>query len=380
MPRRSGGRGGTRRPATRADKAALSFYNAKLRDDPPLRRSCSDRHVLDETIDAWKAGQRLDGCGSQIAGISRAAIINNLRVRWKLVDSKVTEENVVIWTADVAGNDRAREISRVVERVQNSRTELEEDRNGIIIDRFDDWEDRICRPGERLTRRIAIRNSSDVDFLCAAKGDAATQRGFVIDGDTSFELPGGGSRHIDVSFAARGGEMGVKKSLVVFDFRAVDFDDDDDDDGGESAAGATFSIARYIFLRVGDPDDFDILKPFSPYVRTRKRYYDGDKFSNPVRVVRPDDGGARPTPFVRTLATYPIPPELAKLASFEVDATREKFDGMFRGGDGEGFIDARYQKVDYPSYLNIENYATCMQHLMWMEEVQMRGASSRVFF
>jgi len=99
-----------------------------------------------------------------------------------------------------------------------------------------------------------------------------------------------------------------------------------------------------------------------------------------VRVVRPDDGGGRPTPFVRTLATYPIPPELAKLASFEVDATREKFDGMFRGGDGEGFIDARYQKVDYPSYLNIENYATCMQHFMWMEEVQMRGASYRVFF
>ena len=31
-PRRSGGRGGNRRPTTRADKAALSFYNAKLRD------------------------------------------------------------------------------------------------------------------------------------------------------------------------------------------------------------------------------------------------------------------------------------------------------------------------------------------------------------
>ena len=85
--------------------------------------------------------------------------------------------------------------------------------------------------------------------------------------------------------------MGVKKLLVVFDFRAMDFDDDDDDDGEESAAGATFLIARYIFLRVGDPEDFNILKPSSPYVRTRKRYYDGDKFSNPVRVVRPDDGG-----------------------------------------------------------------------------------------
>ena len=28
--------------------------------DPPLRWSCLDHHVLNETIDAWKAGQRLD--------------------------------------------------------------------------------------------------------------------------------------------------------------------------------------------------------------------------------------------------------------------------------------------------------------------------------
>jgi hypothetical protein len=343
---------------TTRDRIALSFYNAMLRDDPDLRRSCSDRHVLDEVIDRWKVGQRLDG--SQVR-VPRSDIVFSLRVRWNLIDSKMNEENIIIWTADVPGHGKARRIARIVEKVQKSRMELEENRNGIVIDRFEEWEEKICRPGERLTRRIKIRNDSDVDVLCTVKGDAARQKRFVIDGDLNFELRGGSSRKILVSFHAT--QMGVTKSLVVFDFRAIDFDDEED-------SVEDFSIVRYICLRVGDPDDYDILKPSSPYVKTKKHIYDKDKFSNPIPV---QQAGAMAS-FVSPLAKYPIPPEVVKLAAFQKDALREKFDGMFRGVDEE-FVDAQYQKIDYSSYLNVKNYATCMQHLLWMEEIQMRGMS-----
>jgi hypothetical protein len=341
------------------DRIALSFYDAELKDDPALRRSCSDRHVLDDVIDRWKVGQRLDG--SQVR-VGRSDIVFSLRMRWKLIDSKMTEENIIIWTADVAGRGKARRIARIVEKIHESRKKFEEDQNGIVIDRFEEWEVKVCRLGERLARRIEIRNDSNVDVLCTIKGDVARQQGFVIDGDLTFELRGGSSREIVVSFRAT--QMGVKKSLVVFDFRSIDFNDDEDsvDD---------FTIVRYIKLRVGDPDDYDILKPSSPYVKTKNRFFDGDKFSNPERVAQPAGTTA---PFARPLAKYPIPPEVLKLAAFERDAIMEKFDGMFRG-EGEEFVDARYEKIDYSSYLNVKNYAICMKNLLWMEEIQMIGAS-----
>jgi hypothetical protein len=43
-----------------------------------------------------------------------------------------------------------------------------------------------------------------------------------------------------------------------------------------------FSIVRYILIRGGDPDDFDMLKPTAPYVKKFKNRDDQEKFSNPV--------------------------------------------------------------------------------------------------
>ncbi len=374
------------------NEVALSFYNVKLRHDPNLRLLCSDRHVLDETIDSWKAGLRLDGLSSKVIGISRSAIIYSLKTRWKLVDTKVNEANVVIWTADLVGHDKAdhakaKRIAKIVEKIRDSRMEMEKNRNGIIVDGFEEWENVVCRPGERLTRRIEVRNESDYDVQCEIKGDAATKQGFVIEGDMRFVLRAGllgeGSRRsIVLSFLApRNNALGVKKSLLVFNFEAIDFDYDEDD-----SAIASFSIVRYLYLRVGDPDDYEILKPSSPYVRKRNQFYDnGNKFSNPVRV----EGGAATNPggsFVVPLARYLIPRDVIQLAAFEKDAIRERFDKMFRKGRGgeRDFVDARYEEIDYSSYLNFDNYATCMQHLLWMEEVQMNGASvegqENVFF
>ncbi len=68
-----------------------------------------------------------------------------------------------------------------------------------------------------------------------------------------------------VSFLApRNNALGVKRSLLVFDLNATDFDYDEDD-----SAIASFLIVCYLCLRVGNPDDYKILKLSLPYVRKR---------------------------------------------------------------------------------------------------------------
>ena len=43
------------------DEMVLSFYDTKLRSNPRLRWSCTNRPVLNDTIDKWKIEQHLVG-------------------------------------------------------------------------------------------------------------------------------------------------------------------------------------------------------------------------------------------------------------------------------------------------------------------------------
>jgi len=343
-----------------ADSIALSFYRAKLRANPALRRACSDRHVLDDTIDQWKAEELLDG--RQIKGVPRSAIIFSLKGKWKLIDSKVTEENVIVWRDEVDArnaidvNDKASRIARTVKRIRSSRLELESNRNGLIIDNIDlgaECEGSICRIGYWATQQASIRNESDIDVYCTVKGDAAGQRNIIVEGDSRFELRAGTSNSIKVSFLPK--VMGITKSIIVLDFAPIDLDEDDSIEN--------FSIARYIHIRAGDPDDYAILKPTAPYIKKKRRDEDKDKFSNPVRV----RSTVVMTPFVNLLGRYPIPVAVQTFAPNEKEAMR-KMDNFFRG---KGSYFDETEKVDYSSCLTIDNYATCMQLLLWIEEVQM---------
>jgi hypothetical protein len=127
-----------------------------------------------------------------------------------------------------------------------------------------------------------------------------------------------------------------------------------------------FSIVRYILIRGGDPDDFDMLKPTAPYVKKFKNRDDQEKFSNPVRV----RSNQNITPFENPLASYNIPQDIQKLARNENEAM-QVLDSVFRG-------DASYfdksAGVDYSSTLTIDNYAECMHKLLWLEEAQMNGS------
>ena len=356
-----------------ANAVALSFYDAKLRHNPTLRRECADRHKLDSIIDEWKAEERLDG--TPVKGVSRSDIIWRLKAIWQLIDSKIADENIIIWREDVddsdaeddvvfvskankpksPANEKASRIARTVERIRNSRMELESNRNGIFIDNIDfgldGKEGGICRLGHRVTQEVSIRNESDIDVICTIKGGAARQRGIVIEGDdTELELPAG-------SFLPK--MLGITKSIVVFDFEPIDVDEED-------SIEEAFSIVRYISIRAGDPDDYEIIKPTAPYIKKKKRYDDDDKFSNPVKV---RSSGRQTAPFVVPLGRFPIPGRVDRLVVNEKRAM-DVTDKMFRGGSSH--FD-KSEKIDYSSLLDADNYAKLQQHLLWIEEAQMKG-------
>ena len=159
--------------------------------------------------------------------------------------------------------------------------------------------------------------------------------------------------------------MGITKSILVFDFSPIDVDEEDSIE--------SFSIARYISIRAGNPEDYDMLKPSAPYVKKRERY---DDFSNPTRV---KSTGVK-SPFVTPLGRYTIPKEIEKLAANKREA-RWKMDGMFRGEDTDTYVDVENDnKIDYSSFLTMNNYAECQQHLLWMEEAQMQGKLTQYIF
>ena len=355
---------------SRIDNIAISFYNAKLRDDPSLRRRCSDRHVLDATIDRWMANERLDG--TPIVNASRSSIIFSLRKTWKLIHTKLTEDNVIIWTADMASSrvnsddeedpqpnsadDRESRIRRTVARIKNSRAEMQSNRNGIVIDDIDfGVNGGVCRVGHRAYQQVKICNESDIDVICDIKSEAARQRNFQVEGESVFELPAWGSTSIGIAYTPK--VIGVSKSILVFNFDPVCCDED-----GEIEP---FSIVRYIAIRAGDPDDFEFLKPTAPYAKKSTKKEDKEKFSNPVRVRSSQPVAS----FENPLASYFIPKDIERLASNENEAS-QVLDSIFRGE--ESYFD-KDEKVNYPSTFTIDNYSKCMQHLLWLEEAQMKG-------
>ena len=167
MPRRQ-----YHRSRKETDTLALQFYNSTLRHNPSLRNKCSDRHILDATITSWKE-DHYHRTGVRIKGMSRSQFIFSLKNRWKLIDVKVVEEGVIVWsdranaadpdTADAAadsyaprvGDSKEDKIAKTIERIRNSRLEMESNRHGIEIDPItlspndNDNDGGVLRVGER---------------------------------------------------------------------------------------------------------------------------------------------------------------------------------------------------------------------------------------
>ena len=303
------------------------------------------------------------------------------RVRWKLIDSLTREsrdavlsENVIVWKHtpfDTTGGDKATKIAKTLDMIRNSRADLEDNRNGIVIDQIALGSDNICTVGETSTQDLVVRNESDLLMSCQVKASAAKNKGIMVEGKNSFVLRPGRKKSVTLSFRAR--SISVTKALIVFDFTV---------DGGKKFMEDEidpFSIARYISVRaVNDASDYEVVKPIAPYVR-QKRPVDTDwKFTNPVRVKQ---SGVARTGFAIPLSRYPIPNNLRygsmKDVAFDLDAVYRE------GAVGEGGVPIDYsvgakegqgeekRAVDYSSHLNAQNYRVCMSRLLWIEEQQM---------
>ncbi len=100
----------------------------------------------------------------------------------------MNEANVGIWTTDLVGHNKvdpnkAKRMEGIVMKIHYSMMEMEMTQNGIIMYGFEEWENVICWPGERLlTCMIEIQNKFDYNILSKIKGDDATKQGFIKTG------------------------------------------------------------------------------------------------------------------------------------------------------------------------------------------------------
>ena len=388
------------RSRKQTDLLARQFYNDKLRHNPSLRQQCEDRHVLDDTISAWKDEQRLNGV--DVRGMSRSVIVFSLRSRWKLIERMVREENVIVWrdgSSQLASNtdnnnsnnnnnnnnvnSQSDRVAKTIERIRNSRQEMENNRNGITIDQItllpegNNTNNGVLRINETAIQSVCIRNDSYEDMHCSIKDEIARQRGIRIEGDKkSFMLPALSSHFITVSYTPK--RFCMEKAIIVFDFTMEESDYSDDeyyyeDYNGGCAFGTTsvvkkFSITRYITIRAGDPDDYDIIKPTAPYEKKKAKRGDGNKFVNPVKAAS-SSRNSQIVPFRNNLGRYHIPEAVLKTNRLPKEDVEKIMHDLYVGkGRVMGGLEDDF---DYSSLLTMENYG-CLSTLLCFEELQMQ--------
>ena len=409
------------------DQIVLQFYNEVLRNDPILRQQCEDRHVFDATVASWKQQQQQqqqqDG-KARFKGLSPSQFIFSLKNKHKLIDVKIVEENVIVWSARAAVSSSEAETTRVdvssssnnnksitkadriaqtIERIRNSREEMECNRNGISIDPIvfgnnnqQHQQQGIIQIGQLATQTVNIYNSSNINMVCKIQDAMASQRGFLISGSSiannskEFVLSAQSSTSITVSFIPK--MFGIEKSIVVFEFTSVENDDggDGDDDEYDYCNGEEdgtnnnnneekdtttnekkFTITRYITVRAGDPDDYEIIKPTAPYVKKKlkSRGEDYDKFANPTKAPSvSSSSGEKKRMFQNKLGKYPIPNNIINMG---VEEREDVMDSLYRGAVAGGGGGENTPIHYYSSFLTMENYSTCMHYLLWFEEMQM---------
>ena len=77
------------------DNMVMSFYDAILRNNPRLRRSCTNRRVLNDTINQWKIDQRFQ----------RSQVFPNMNISPAIFVSTLMKLGVITNTRDVSTRD-----------------------------------------------------------------------------------------------------------------------------------------------------------------------------------------------------------------------------------------------------------------------------------
>lgn len=349
------------------EEVVLEFYNKYLRDDPILRQSCEDRNRFTEEFNSWKEVEARKG--RLFRGCSPSSALRALKEKLKLVDA-VANGDVIIWTDRPDSRGRKKTLNRkerikiVISKVKHSRAILEKNRDGVEIDSITFGHNYkngdIARVRTDLTQQVKITNNAQSVIRVVINDGIAFKRGVtvrVLEPDARKEkliIYSGKSAIIDVSYTPK--EPGVMKCILTFEITKV-----------EEPDSKPFTIVRYIAVRGGDPDDYDILKPVAPY--QRKEAIERGAFSNPERVEKEDrsDRNTRSESSgnFKDLRRFGIP--------------RGVRNSIASGGVSDEVVALFYQRSDIPaelpadfsSLLTTGNYRKIFQLLLWMEEAQM---------
>ena len=348
--------------AGRIAPIALKFYNGHLKGNAELLRACEDRLRLTHEWNTWKDLERQRGFSH--VSCNPAGIIHSLEQTHQLLTThQLGEDTFLIWTKQqeeeevVSKEHLARQ---VVQRVRDHRKELERNRNGVQIDfiHFGLEEDSAAPLREALQQNIVIRNDSPNDIEVQVINDIAKKRNVVVEDPKAFVLPSGKFQHVSIRFTPTA--VAVLKTLITFTIYPL------------NCNVQQFSIARYITVRSGNPEDYKILKPSSPY--KKKVFIEPGGFSNNRIAVEPNQtttGNRIRTAFKVKLKKYGIPQHWRETLRAKDD--EEDADDIIRAlycipsnrSETDGTT------LDLSQFLSKENYDSIFHRLLWTEEAQM---------
>ena len=133
---------------------------------------------------------------------------------------------------------------------------------------------------------------------------------------------------------------GVLRSILSFSFRySLDL---------IGSGHVSFRIGRFAQVRCCNPDNFDIIKPTSPYVKAVKPRKNHRKEKEVVEGIRPEGGGSR---WLNDCPEHNVPGDVVE---------------MTRSGEAEEKLLAMQQAMEEPG-----GYARLFKYLLWVEELSM---------
>lgn len=262
----------------RIQKTSLLFYKQRLKGKNLVMKRCEDRSQFSLELNSWKDHHRLNHKGAKfdLRGVSPSAVIRALR-QMKIISIVDSNEGVIIWNEHDSqsqnGKSRADRIQEVVERVKETRKDLEQNRKGIFVDviDFELGQEKVAKPQQEISQFVSICNKSKRAVNIMIQAEIAVRRGFVVDCHSpntakKVTIVPGSKFILQVKYTPR--NIGYVRTMIPFDVECA----------SDPPYILPFSIVRFISIRCGDPDDFEIIKPKAPY--ERKKFLPNQVFRN----------------------------------------------------------------------------------------------------
>jgi len=179
----------------------------------------------------------------------------------------------------------------------------------------------------------------------------------LITGEKETVIEAGRKHEISVQYTPT--SIGFNKSFISFEFT-------------NCSSNSQFVIVRYISIRCGDPDDFDILKPNSAFIRKKLRK-GKDIFSYNKTVYIEDKRKDKMQTFVNPLKMFAIPNYIREaLKETATTPISDIITSLFCiKGDAPSNNESDPVEDILSKKLCMENYAKIFDTLLWVEEAQM---------